>query len=89
MKAGLCEQAPWVMGVGKVASGICIDGYTEDRVIYFNVCDSAEGKNECQKAFRRQVAGHLKWVIHVYFLCMDGVDVYLCMRQSVFWVCLA
>lgn len=80
MKAGLCEQARRVMRVGKGASGVCMDCYTEDGVIYFNVCDTAEGKNECQKAFRRQVTGPLKWAIRVYFLRIDGVDVYLCIR---------
>lgn len=52
--------------------GSAQDCYTEDVVIYFNVSDATDRKNECQKAFRRQVTDHLKWAIHVYFLCLDG-----------------
>lgn len=30
---------------------------------------------------RRQMIGNLKWAIQVYFLCVDGVDVFLSIRQ--------
>lgn len=69
------------IGCEKMTGGICKDCYPEDGVIRFHVYGTAEGKSECQNAFRRQATGHLKQAIQVCFLCIDGVDVYFCVGE--------